>query len=152
MSLVGPSDGELQQEDNSSGRTTAVILPAATSVEAPCIQVDDLVSVCDDAGPDAPDGVSPVMVKSATRNLDVKVMADITATMASSENVAVTGRGPKVSSQQAKRPKLVESDKMESFRLMHFEKFQQLVRYIGTDENAQVRPHEDRHWLLGIQT
>ena len=138
MSLEFPSDGELQQVDNVSGRTTAVILPAATSAEAPCTPVDDLESVS---------GVSPVLVRSATRNLDVKVMADITATMASSENVAVTGRGPKVSSQQAKRPKLVESDKMETrkkvemalrmrqrilecFRLMHFEKFQQLVRYI----------------------
>ena len=60
-SLEVPSDEELQQENKSRGRTTAVILPAATSVEAPCTPVDDLELVSEDNGPDAPDGVSPVM-------------------------------------------------------------------------------------------
>ena len=106
MPLEIPSDGELQREDNSSGRTKAIIIPAATSVEAPYTPTDDLESVSDDVGPDTPDGVSPVMVKSATRNLDVKVLADITATMSSSENVAETLYGPGVSSQKGKTAKM----------------------------------------------
>ena len=78
MPLDVLSEGELQREDNSSGRTKAIMIPAATSVEAPYTPTDDLESVSDDVGPDTPDGVSPVMVKSATSYLDVKVMADIT--------------------------------------------------------------------------
>ena len=65
--------------------TAAVMFPAAASVEAL-----------------TPGGASPVIVKSAARNLDVKVMADITATVASSKDVAGTVHGPEVSSQKVK--------------------------------------------------
>ena len=52
------------------------------------------------------------MVKSASRYFHVEVLVDITATVASSENVSGTKHGPEVTSQEEKRQKLMESDKM----------------------------------------